>query len=73
MELLGLKNPSAKVFWFETRVSPSLMGLSGVMVSRETQIRKRRERSNINTDFNKDLAGFMVFPMKIVGHEITNI
>ena len=45
------------------------MGWSGVMVSRETQIGKRRERSNSNTDFNKDLAGFMVFPMKIVGHE----
>ena len=47
------------------------MGWSGVRVSREMQIGKRGERSNINTDFNKDLAGLMVFPMKIVGHEST--
>ena len=45
------------------------MGWSRVTVSRETQIGKWRERSNSNTDFNKDLVGFMVFPTKIVGHE----
>jgi hypothetical protein len=66
-EFPGLKNPSAKVSPFETRMSPSLAGLFGEMVSREMQNRKTsKERSN--DVFNNSLAGFMVvFPVKILG------
>ena len=45
--------------------------VSSYGIKGNAKIGKRRERTNSNTNFNKDLAGFMVFPMKIVGHEST--